>query len=240
MVAERGRGEAGRGDGGGGSSSGRRCRRRVPALVAPTEGGGHRDPGAAADGDGREQDERAGEPLFARRSRDVREGDSRSASARERAQEQLRGQHRALKMAAPESQRHRPARTAQARSAARTKPSGPGGGQNLVLQAARLSGGFTRHRRSFSGEQQRRVQQRQTTSEPPPHQESGAHFPAPPPPRNAVTPRVTALVRHVMPSGAQPPGQGPGWGCSTQFSEGRRAGQGGKGGGMGRRPPPPA
>lgn len=73
MVAERGKGEGGRG--GGGSSSGRRRRRRrVPALVAPTEGGGHRDPGAA-DGDGRKADERAEASLPSpRRSRNVFEG----------------------------------------------------------------------------------------------------------------------------------------------------------------------
>lgn len=145
MVAERGRGEGGRGDGGG-SSGRRRRRRRVPALVAPTEGGGHRDPGAAAaeDGDGREKDEKAEASLSSpRRSRDVLEGDGRSERQRlglrlclgtggsERGAE-LRSEDPPLKMAAPESHRHRPARTAQARSGrrvptARAPPPGGGG-----------------------------------------------------------------------------------------------------------------
>jgi len=78
MVAERGRGEGGRGGGG----RRRRRRRRAPALVAPTEGGGHRDPGAAAE-DGREKDERAEESLPSpRRPRGVLEGDGRSERKR--------------------------------------------------------------------------------------------------------------------------------------------------------------
>ncbi|XP_040978768.1 5E5 antigen-like [Aquila chrysaetos chrysaetos] len=250
MVAERGRGEGGRGDGGG-SSGRRRRRRRVPALVAPTEGGGHRDPGAAAeeeDGDGREKDERAEASLSSpRRSRDVFDGDGRSERKRlglrlclgtggsERGAE-LRGQDPPLKMAAPESHRHRPARTTQARSDGRVPsarasppPSRGGGAQNVVLQAVRLSGSLASHRHSCSGETEGRVRRRQSISEPSPHQELGSHFPALPPPPPTVTPRATALLPHVMPSGAWPAGQGPGWGCSTQFSaEGGERGQGRK------------
>lgn len=63
MVAERGRGEGGRGDGG---SNGRKTRRRrVAALVAPEEGGGHRGAGTVADGDSPKEDEsslRPGDP----------------------------------------------------------------------------------------------------------------------------------------------------------------------------------
>lgn len=125
MVAERGRGEGGRGDGGGGRWR-RRRRRRVPALVAPTEGGGHRDPGAAAEG-GREKDERAASlssptrpPGRPRRWREERAGAPGSAAEPRPGSErgaELRGQHRPLKMAAPESHRRRPARTARQRSA---------------------------------------------------------------------------------------------------------------------------
>lgn len=125
MVAERGEGG---GRSGGGSSSGRRRRRRrVSALVAPTEGGGHRDPGAA-DRDGRKTDERAKASFSSpRRSRDVLEGDRQEWAAAPRCAPvarhgsergaKLRSRHQPLKMAAPESHRHHPARTAQARSA---------------------------------------------------------------------------------------------------------------------------
>lgn len=56
----------------------------MAALVAPREGGGHRDPGAAAaGGDGEEEDERAEESLSSpRRPRDVLEGDGRSEQKR--------------------------------------------------------------------------------------------------------------------------------------------------------------
>lgn len=217
MVAERGRGEGGRGDGGG-SSGRRRRRRRVPALVAPTEGGGHRDPGAAAaeDGDGREKDEKAEASLSSpRRSRDVLEGDGRSERQRlglrlclgtggsERGAE-LRSEDPPLKMAAPESHRHRPARTAQARSGrrvptARAPPPG-GGAQNVVLQAVRLSGSLASHRHSCSGETEGRVRRRQSISELSPHQESGSHFPVPSSPPTPLSRLVPPP--HVMPSGA--------------------------------------
>lgn len=162
MVAERRRGEGGRGDGGGGRR--RRRRRRVPALVAPTEGGGHRDPGAAAEG-GREKDERAESlssptraPGRPRRWREERAGAPGSAAEPRPGSE--RGAERSCAASTDHSKWQRLSHTGAALPAprdsalpARTKRSGsPGGKQNLVLQAGRLSDNFTSHRHSLCGE----------------------------------------------------------------------------------------
>lgn len=123
MVAERGRGEGGRGDGGG-SNGRRRRRRRVAALAAPKEGGGHRGAGTAAeDGDSPKEDEGSLRPGDPGTSSEATAGASGSAavcawlSAQERRARAAARQELALKMAAPESHRCRPARTAQACSA---------------------------------------------------------------------------------------------------------------------------
>lgn len=159
MVAERGRGEGGRGDGGGSSGRRRRRRRRVPALVAPTEGGGHRDPGAAADRDGREKDERAEERLSSpRRCRDVLEGEGRSERKRLGSAPVPR-QGASAESSCAASTHHskwqRLSHTGAARPAprmralpARTKRSGPRGGaregeENIMLCSRRESSAIT-------------------------------------------------------------------------------------------------
>lgn len=104
-----------------------------------------------------------------------------SAQERARSGAELRSRHPPLKMAAPESHRHRPARTAQARSAgayqALRSPRWGETRRNLVLRAARLSGSLASHGHAFSGRAERRARQRQGAREPSPREESGSHLP---------------------------------------------------------------
>ncbi|XP_074940651.1 uncharacterized protein LOC142053228 isoform X2 [Phalacrocorax aristotelis] len=226
MVAERGRGEGGRGGGR------RRRRRRVPALVAPTEGGGHRDPGAtAADGtDGREKDEGL-------RRASPRPGDPGTPSAAAAAAAEGSGSGLGLRLGRGARAEKNPttstlrakwqrlSHTGTARPAlrmrpppARTNPSRGSGGKRVIFSGQDGSTVTSRGTgAAFWGETEGSATAAGRLRAAP-RQEPASHSPAPPP--SAGTPRVTALMPHVMPSRPQPAGQGPGWSGSTQFGGG--------------------
>lgn len=136
----------------------------MAALVAPTEGGGHRDPGAAAaGGDGEEKDEGAEESLSSpRRPRDVLEGDGRSEQKRLSLRPCLGSGASAEPSCAArthDSKWQRLSHTGTALPAlrrralpARTKRSGArSGAQAAALRAVRLGSGAASHGRSSEG-----------------------------------------------------------------------------------------
>lgn len=218
MVAERGRGEGGRGDGG--SNGRKRRRRRVAALVAPKEGGGHRGAGTVADGDSPKEDESSLRPGDPGTSSEATTGASGSTaicvwlSARERRARAAARQERALKMAAPESHRCRPARTAQARSAGAYQALGPAGERDLGCGSggpatASLSAGapFWEIERG-DNKCGRALPSRQHTKKP-----GGSCLLLRPPGAPCLCPRASR----------GPEGRGPGWSCSTL-----RSGRGGR------------